>query len=368
MDRRNFIEIIGLGSIGIQSFTSMAASELVKFDLFKSPKIPLGLCNHSLRSSKLNAQQLIQYAIEHQLDSVMLNTFKPFQSLEESHLLHLKQLADSHYISLYIGAGSISEDTKAYKDTYGSAKGSLLEGIRVAKILGSPTVACRIGNIDDRYHKDGIKGHMKVVTEVMQSTREEALDAGIKFAIENHAGDLRAEEILEIVEETGTDICGILYDPANAVWVLEDPMQTLQKLKKYIICTSVRDVIVWQTEDGAKYQCKAVGEGILDFKKYAKVLAKNCPGVPIHVESISNAVIDLPFKTKDFLKGFPDVTQAEIDEFSKLASKGKPQEIVTLTKGESKKDFDIKLQVIEVQKSFTYLRNHCNVGLKVEVN
>lgn len=364
MKRRSFTKTIGLAAIGIQTYAASNSEGLFEFKLNKSDRIPLGLCNHSLRSYKLNAQQLIKYAIENDLGSVMLNTLKPFQSLEESHLLQLKQMADEHNVSLFIGSGSISEDSKAYKGTYGNPKGTLVEGIRVAKILGSPTVACRIGNIDDRYHKDGIKGHMKVVTEVMQSARKEALDAGIKFAIENHAGDLRAEEILEIVEETGTDICGILYDPANAVWVLEDPMETLQKLKKHILCTSVRDVIIWQTKDGAKYQCKAVGEGILDFKKYAKVLANNCPGVPIHVESISNSVIDLPFKTLDFIKGFPDVTQAEIDEFSKLASKGKPQEILTPENGESKKDFDIKLQEIEVQKSFTYLRKHCHVGLK----
>ena len=364
MDRRNFTKTMGLAAIGIQTYATTSSQDLFELNLNISNRIPLGLCNHSLRSSRLNARQLIQYAIENQLDSVMLNTFQPFQSLEESHLLQLKQLADSHDITLYIGAGSISEDTKAYRDTYGSAKGCLLEGIRVAKILGSPTVACRIGSIDDRYHENGIRGHMKVVTEVMQSTREEALNAGIKFAIENHAGDLRAEEILEIVEETGTDICGILYDPANAVWVLEDPMETLQKLKKHILCTSVRDVIIWETKDGAKYQCKAIGEGILDFKKYAKVLAKNCPGVPIHVESISNYVIDLPFKTKDFLKGFTHLTQEEINAFSKLASKGTPQELLTPPIGISQKEFDIQLQEVELQKSFTYLRNHCNAGLK----
>ena len=367
MNRRNFTKIIGLGTIGIHSYSALASNELYGA-LVKPYRIPLGLCNHSLRSSKLNAKQLIEYAIKNKLDSVMLNTLKPFQSLEESHLLQLKQLADEHSISLYIGAGSISEDTKAYKGTFGSPKESLLEGIRVAKILGSSTVACRIGDISDRYHKDGIKGHMKVVTEVMISAREEALDAGIKFAIENHAGDLRAEEILEIVENTGTDICGILYDPANAVWVLEDPMETLEKLKKHILCTSVRDVIVWQTKDGAKYQCKAIGEGILDFKKYAKVLAKNCPGVPIHVESISNAAINIPFKTTEFLKGFPSLMQEEIDRFSKLASKGSPQEIITPKNGASKKEFDIRLQEQELQKCFTYLRNYCYVGMRVEKN
>lgn len=205
---------------------------------------------------------------------------------------------------------------------------------------------------------------MKAVIEVMQSARKEALDAGIKFAIENHAGDLRAEEILEVVEKTGTDICGILYDPANAVWVLEDPMGTLQKLKKHILCTSVRDVIIWETEKGAKYQCKAIGEGMLDFEKYAKVMAEYCPGVPIHVESISNAVIPIPYKTSEFLNGFPDLSQHEIDTFKELAQKGKAQDIVSPKKGQPKKEFDIKLQEQELQKCFTYLRSHCNAGLK----
>lgn len=364
MDRRNFTKTAGLATIGIHTYAASNSLDFFKANFNLSDRIPLGLCNHSLRSRRLNAHQLIQYAIENQLDSVMLNTLNPFQSTEESHLVQLRKLADSHHISLYIGAGSISEESKAYKDTYGSPKGTLLEGIRVAKLLGSPTVACRIGNIKDRYHKGGIKWHIKEVIRVMKSTREEALAAGIKFAIENHAGDLRAEEILEIVETTGTDICGILYDPANAVWVLEDPMETLDKLKRHILCTSVRDVVIWETDDGAKYQCKAVGDGILDFKKYARVLAKNCPGVPIHVESISNSVITIPFKTAAFLKGFPELTKEEIDNFSKLASRGKPQDIRSPKNGESKKQFDIELQEQELQKSFTYLRNHCKAGLK----
>lgn len=368
MNRRNFTKTIGLGVIGIQAYATSSSEELFKLNLNESKRVPLGLCNHSLRSRRLNVQQLIEYAIEHHLDSVMLNTLNPFQSLEETHLIHLKQLADGHNISLYVGIGSISEDTKAYKNLFGSPKGSLIEGIRVAKILGSPTVACRIGNIEDRYHKHGIKGHMKVVTEVMQSAKKEALDAGIKFAIENHAGDLRAEEILEVVENTGTDICGILFDPANATWVLEDPMETLDKLKEHILCTSVRDVVVWETKDGAKYQCKAIGEGMLDFEKYAKVLAKNCPGVPIHVESISNVNIELPFRTLEFMKGFPDLNEAAIKKFTKLAQKGKHQGILSPRSGESKRDFEIILQEQELQKSFTYLRKNCNAGLKVEVN
>lgn len=368
MNRRNFTKIIGLGTIGIQSFTSMAATDLVDFELFKSSKIPLGLCNHSLRSMKLNVQQLIEYAIEHQLDSVLVNNLPPFQSLEKSHLLKLREMADKNNISLYIGAGSISEKSTAYKNTYGSAKKLLLEGIRVATILGSPIVACRIGSIIERYQEGGIEAHMKAVIEVMRSLRKEALEAGVKFAFENHAGDLRAEEILEIIETTGTDIAGILYDPSNAVWVLEDPMESLQKLKKHILCTSVRDVIIWETIDGARYHGKAIGEGIIDFKKYAQVLAQSCPGVPLHVETISNYPIDIPFRTSDFMKGFPNLKESEINHFLKLARRGSVQEILKPQDGESKKEFDIKLQQKELQNSFAYLRNNCNAGIKIEDN
>ncbi len=368
MNRRKFTKLLGLAAMAVSPYASFATHPLVEQDLNKALKVPLGLCNHSLRSMELNALELIEYAMEHRLDSVMLNTLQPFQSLEKSHLVKLKELADTHDISLYIGAGSISNETKAYKDTYGSPKALLLEGIRVAKILGSPVVACRIGNIEDRYHKDGIKGHMKAVTKVMKSARNEALEAGVKFAFENHAGDLRAEEVMEIVEETGTDICGILYDPANAVWVLEDPMESLQKLKKHILCTSVRDVIVWETKEGASFQGQAIGEGMMDFKKYANVLAESCPGVPMHVESISNYAIDIPFRSPEFLKGFPNLSQAEIDKFTKLASYGKQQKILKPNSKSSQKEFDIKLQQEELQKSFSYLRKHCHAGLKATIN
>lgn len=368
MNRRNFTKTMGLVAIGIQTYAASHNEGLFEVNLNKSVRVPLGLCNHSLRSSKLKVQQLIEYAIDSNLDSVLINNLPPFQSLETPHLLKLKELASNNNISLYIGAGCISESSTAFKSKYGSAKELLIEGIRVATALGSPIVACRIGSTKERYQEGGIKVHMKAVVEVMQSLKEEALEAGIKFAIENHAGDLRAEEVLEVVENTGTDICGILFDPANAVWVLEDPMETLQKLKKHILCTSVRDVIVWETEDGAIYQCTAIGEGMLDFEKYSKVLAKNCPGVPIHVESISNSPIKLPFRTSEFMKGFPDLSEKEISKFTKLAQKGTAQEILMPINGESKKEFDIKLQEQELQNSFTYLHKHCNAGLKVEVN
>jgi 3-oxoisoapionate decarboxylase len=312
----------------------------------------------------LSAQKLVEYAITQKLDSVLLNTFQPLDSLEPEYLSGLSKIAKKNVISIYIGVGSISEKSKVFSAKYGNAGELLTKGIRVASAVGSPIVGCRIGGIEDRYMDGGIEAHMEAVIKLMKSLRPIALDAGIKFAFENHAGDLRSTELLALIHETGTDICGALFDPANALWAMENPMDALKVLGSNIICTSVRDVTVWETDEGITFQGMAIGEGILDFTLFAKTMAELCPGVPFHVETISNSARPVPFLNPEFWKGFPNLLAAGIINFLILAKKGKPQEIIKAPDGLNQKDFDIKLQQSELFKSLDYLRRNCNAGLK----
>ena len=364
MQRRDFTKMIGLGALAMQTVPTFAVSKLIENTNSDFVKIPLGLCNHSLRSMRLNAQQLIEYAIDQKLDSVLLNTFQPFESLDNIHLSKLSKIAKSNAISIYVGAGSISKTSTKFTDKYGTAEELLIEGIRVATAVGSPIVGVRIGVIDDRYLDGGIEAHIEESIKVMKLVRSRALDAGIKFAFENHAGDLRSEELLTLINETGTNICGALFDPANAVWAMENPMEALKVLGSNIVCTSVRDITVWETEEGATFQGMAIGDGMLDYQLYAKTMDENCPGVPLHVETISNSARPIPFLKDEFWKGFPSLSATGIIEFLKLAKKGTPQDIVKPPTGINKKQFDIKLQQSELLKSFEYLRNNCNAGLK----
>jgi sugar phosphate isomerase/epimerase len=363
MQHRDFIKTITLGTLAIGSFPAFSSAGIVNNPQPQIPKIPLGLCNHSLRSMRLNARQLIEYAIEQKLDSVLLNTFQPFESLDDGHLERLKKIAKTNNISIYIGAGSISENSTKFFGKYGSAEELLIEGIRVASAVGSPTVGCRIGAIDDRYPDGGIEAHIEAVIKVMKSVRTRAMDAGIKFAFENHMGDLRSEELLTIINETGTDICGALFDPANALWAMEDPMKALNTLGSNIVCTSVRDIMVWETEEGATFQGMAIGEGLLDYKLFSKTMAELCPGVPLHVETISNSARPIPFLKPEFWDGFPNLPATGIIDFLKLVKKGKPQEISYPPEGINKREFDIELQKSEFLSSINYLRKYCNAGL-----
>ena len=364
MKRRDFAKITGMGALAMQSLTTFAFQKTIENTSSLIPKIPLGLCNHSLRGMNLNGPQLVEYAISKNLDSVLLNTFQPLDSLEPEYLSGLSKIAKKNDVSIYIGVGSISEKSKIFSAKYGNAEELLTKGIRVASAVGSPIVGCRIGGIEDRYMDGGIEAHMEAVIKVMKSLRSAALDAGIKFAFENHAGDLRSTELLALIHETGTDICGALFDPANALWAMENPMDALKVLGSNIICTSVRDVTVWETNEGITFQGMAIGEGMLDYNLFAKTMAELCPGVPFHVETISNSARPVPFLNPEFWKGFPNLSAASIINFLILAKKGKPQEIIKAPGGTNQKDFDLKLQQSELLKSLDYLRRNCNAGLK----
>jgi hypothetical protein len=198
----------------------------------------------------------------------------------------------------------------------------------------------------------------------MTSLRTEALDAGVKFAFENHAGDLRTEELLPLIEETGTDICGAMLDFGNAIWAMEDPINAIERLGPHILCTSARDVMLWETDDGAIMQWTAAGQGLMDFPLYVQRMAALCPGVPLAVESISNSPRPIPFLTDDFWTGFPDLSASGIVDFLKLLRQGHPLELLEPPDGVDQKTFDIRHQQSELKASLDYLRKHCNAGLR----
>jgi 3-oxoisoapionate decarboxylase len=364
MDRREFSKIVGLGAIGASSFQSFASLNMNDNNHTITEKIPLGVGNHSLRAVKPNAIQLIEYAIEHKLDSVQFNTLAAFESLEESYLIKVEELATSNDISIYVGIGSICEDSLRFNNKYGNAESLVKQGFRVSKILKSPALGVRIGVLEDRYTQGGIQPKMDQVTKLMKKFRQVVLDSGIKFAFENHAGDMRSGELIALINDTGTDICGAFYDPGNAIYAMENPQYALEKLGKYILCVQARDVMVWQSEEGATFQWTAVGEGQMDFMFITDYMQENCPGVPIHLETISNSPRIIPYLDQEYWTAFPNLRASEIVDFLKMAREGHQIEFKEPPAGMGKKDFDYQLQKIELINSFKFLRENCNVGLK----
>ena len=171
----------------------------------------------SMRWKTWKATQLIEFAAEQKLDAALFNGLHHFDSLEASYLQGLKDLADRHEMKLYSGAGGIANNGKQYRDAWGTAEELLTTGIRVATTLGSPVVNVRIGSIEDRFLDGGIGPRIDEAIRVLKASSFKARDAGIKFGFENHAADLHSEELVTLVEEVGTDVCGVMLDPGNGL-------------------------------------------------------------------------------------------------------------------------------------------------------
>lgn len=362
MNRRKFTKLTVLSTVALHSFP--AAASLIEQEPGKSKGIPLGLSNHSLRAMKPNLTDLIEFAINHKLDSVQFNTLSPLESLDEKYLEKVKKMASGNEISIYVCVGSICEQSVKFNKTYGNADMLVKEGIRIAKALESPIVGVRIGQLEDRYTEGGIQPKMEEVIKRMRSMRGLMMDSGIKFAFENHAGDMRSEELLELIEATGTDICGAFFDPGNATYALEDPIQALQKVGKHILCGQARDIVIWPSKEGADFLWTAVGEGMMDFKYYSNYMRENCSGVPIQIETISNSLRSLPYLTYEFWKGFPELKASDTIDFLKMVRMGKEISVDQAPSGMDKKTFEIENQKGELLRSIQYLREECGLGLK----
>src|SRR5205085_6030151 len=186
------------------------------------------------------------------------------------------------------------------KKDWGTAEEHLALGVRMAKALGSSVFRVVLGADADRSTPGGINARIDDTVKVLKSQRSLAVDAGVKIAIENHAGDMHSTELVRLIEDAGKDYVGANLDSGNACRALEDPQQNLENLGPYTVTTSLRDSAIWEYEDGAKVQWTAMGDGYIDLKKYFARFAELCPGVPVHIETISGALQSFPYLKADF--------------------------------------------------------------------
>ena len=169
-----------------------------------------------------------------------------------------RRCADSKGVQIRIGAGGISQGASSFKPTEASpeeAHDRRHSRRHWRSAHPRSTAASAPSRIATR--PAAFRRASREAVTTLKAIKSRAQDAGLKFAFENHAGDTRSEEVLDLIEAAGTDFCGVMLDPGNALWAMEDPMEQLQKLGPHVLCSSVRDYTVWVSEDGAMFQWTA---------------------------------------------------------------------------------------------------------------
>ena len=324
---------------------------------------PLGFDNFSIRALGWKAPGLLEYAGKQKVDTVLFSDLDVYESHDTGYLREIKQEAKSLGITIQAGTGGICPTSHKFSDKHGSAEEHLKLLIRVAQGVGSKVARCYLGSMKDRLGKDGIQKHVDSTVAIFKKVKKHALDADVKLAIENHAGDLHSRELVRLIERAGTDYVGATIDSGNATWTLEDPVDTLRNLAPYAVSSGIRDSMVWKSEKGVKVQWTAMGEGCVDLKAFTSEWKKLCPTLPMQLETISGFAKEFPYLQKDFWAPYQGITARDFSRFLVLGKNGKAMKPFSPEKGKDRKEAQKEYQLSELERSLKFCREELGFGL-----
>jgi len=319
--RRNFIKTVATAS----TVAAVAGPPSLAAGVIGDRKIKLGLDNFSVRALKWKADALIEYAASLKTDSLFITDLDAFENFEDNYLKGLRQKAADKDLQIHLGTWSICPTSKAFRNKWGTAEEHLALTIRMAKALGSPVARVILGTQEDRKTPGGIEARIEDTIKVLKSQRSRAIDAGVKVAVENHAGDMQARELKRLVESAGPESVGVCLDSGNPVWTIEDPHLTLDTLAPYVLTSHVRDSALWNTPQGAAVRWTRMGEGNMGMEEYLRTYIQKCPGRAVSLEVIVSGQPRLfNYRDPKFWENYRNTPAWEFARFLALCDNGKP--------------------------------------------
>ena len=355
-DRRTFLKTVATAGAGLALLGTAAAQAPAG----PAKKIKLGFDNFSVRAMNWKAHALLDYAASLKLDSILISDLDAYENHTDAYLKEVRAKSEDLGVQIHAGTWSICPTSKFFNKKWGTAEEHGALGIRIAKALGSPVLRVILGMQEDRKTEGGIEARMRDMIKVCKALRSQAMDAGVKIAIENHAGDMQAWELVTLIEEAGKEYVGATLDAGNATWTLEDPMASLEILAPYVLSTGLRDSMVWEYADGAKVQWTASGEGLVDWKAYFKKFGELCPGVPANLEIISGFSKDYPYLKQAFWQEYPKARATDFAKFLALAKRGHALESHHSPDSKAEQEY----QKSELERSLKYCKEVIGLGLK----
>jgi sugar phosphate isomerase/epimerase len=318
---------------------AIAAAGLAPLLAAEPVPVKLGIDLFSIRSLGWTPFQYLDYCAAQGAKVVHFSEIRFIGNLEPDHLKQVRAYAERKGIEIEIGMKSICPTSKMFDAKAGTAEEQLTRMIGSASIVGSKIVRCVLGSAEDR-NPGPLDKHIDSMVKVLRNVKSRAVDANIKIAIENHAGDMQGWELRNLIEAAGKDFVGACLDSGNPCWTLENPHSTLEALYPYVLTSHVRDSAVWRVPQGAAVSWVRMGEGNVDIDSYCRKYAELCPGKALSMECIVMGPRIFAYKDPKFWDSYRDVPAWNFERFAELAESGKPY---TITRATEREDLEASL-------------------------
>src|SRR5215203_4816827 len=332
-NRRRFLKAAGTAAVGL------ATSGAGVTDARQGPpRVRMGVDAFSLGAQNWTPFQTLDWASRMRVNMVhfsevrFLGSPKWQEALAPDNLKRIRDRAAELQIDLEIGMRSICPTAADFQNaqkadpTLGTADEQIARMAAAAKAIGSPIVRCVQGTQADR--RTGLEQHIAETVKVVKRNRSRLIDAGVKLAIENHAGDMQGRELKGLIEEAGPDCIGACVDTGNAIWTIEDPAATLEALAPYALTSHFRDSYVFNSPQGIASQWTRMGDGNVGIEAIIKTYVARCPGKAVSLEVIVQGNWRLfNYRDPTAWDVFQTVQAAGFARFLGLAEKGVAKEL-----------------------------------------
>jgi len=286
-------------------------------------RFPLGFNTYSVRALRWHDVPLLEYAASLKLDAVYLQDSLDPANNDPAHWKVLKETAARLGLTLHGGdAGALPRTPDGMDVTLQRMR----EGIRHAVGIGSKLVRFRVAGDRASLPAGPIEKTMETAIRTLRSVRTEAMDAGVKFAIENHK-ELYCWQTRQVIDGAGKEFVGSYLDTGNPVFVMEDPLATVETLGPVAVMLHLRDSVVYEAHNGIAVQWVPLGEGVVDFKKIVDKAKEVCPPISVYNKPITGRPPQLlAIYDPEFMKTWQDMRGGDLARFIALAKHGHPYE------------------------------------------
>lgn len=128
----------------------------------------------------------------------------------------------------------------------------------------------------------------------------------VRLAMENHK-DQRIDERVALFEQIGSEFVGACVDTGNSFALLDDPIETIERLAPFAFTVHLKDQAVREYEDGFLLGDIPLGAGCFDLKRMVEILKAAKPEIRFALELITRDPLKVPCLSESYWATMPDV-------------------------------------------------------------
>ena len=186
--------------------------------------------------------------------------------------------------------------------------------VKVAKEAGASSlrVVCLLGRRYEMMNSrqdwsDAVATYHQQIAAALPIVERHRMPLGI----ENHK-DWRVDQQVELLEHYSSEYLGVCLDTGNNLAILDDPIETVEKLAPWTFNVHFKDMAMEEYDAGFLLSEVPLGEGVLDLPRMVETIRAARPDAKFSLEMIVRDPLAVPCLTDQYWGSFDEINGRDL--------------------------------------------------------